>query len=516
MPRKLKRWIGVAIWVMAAGIAGVAASNNPEPAGRSDVIVLDTLRAFGPLERPPVFFLHDRHTDAIGREAKNCLVCHPEDGKRISLKFQRTEDADRESVMKIYHDGCIACHKAGRAQKTQTGPVTCGGCHVRSVTLPIDRQAIGMDQSLHYRHIDATDGECGSCHHQYDPDTQKLYYVEGQEESCLYCHKAQTEGNRISIRRAAHLSCIDCHHDYAGAPVECAGCHGPEQQALIQKVDNPPRLERNQPDTLLVRTHGKDTPATAPAAQMARVAFNHKAHENAVSSCRTCHHAALTPCADCHSIQGRPEGAGIQLEQAMHQPDASMSCVGCHNRVATTTASCAGCHGAMAPGRTGAFEAACQVCHMPDAGRNYPLDETVVRQKASELLAARRTEHPMAAAQDIPERVTIDDLVNHFEAVGMPHGRHVLRLSELAGKSPLASAFHTRPTTVCMGCHHHSPPSLTPPKCGECHGTTPGQLRAAFHEQCFQCHTRMGVAEPANRDCTACHARRRPAAGDGK
>jgi hypothetical protein len=76
----------------------------------------------------------------------------------------------------------------------------------------------------------------------------------------------------------------------------------------------------------------------------------------------------------------------------------------------------------------------------------------------------------------------------------------------------LASAFHTDPATLCSGCHHNSPPSMNPPKCGSCHGTTtdpksPGRitLKAAYHLQCMGCHERMKVEFVVKTDCTGCH-----------
>jgi hypothetical protein len=510
MGRKLKNWMGVVALVVMAGAAVAAASSGLSQEGRSDIIVLDSLRVFGSLERPPVYFRHDRHTAAVGQLAGDCRVCHAMDGERMAFKFRRTEDADRQTVMKIYHDGCIACHKEGRAQRTASGPITCGGCHVRDVVLQSNHQPIGMDRSLHYLHTEAVDGECGRCHHQYDPERQELFHAPGEEESCLYCHNGQGAGSPISMRKAAHRSCIECHLDYVALPVECSGCHGPEQQAQIQKVEDPARMGRNQPDATMIRLHGRDEADPSQAAQMARVPFNHKVHEKVAANCRTCHHAALTPCADCHSLQSRPEGADISLEQAMHRGDAIMSCVGCHNKEKMKT-ECAGCHAAMAQEPGGPPESACEVCHMPANQKPHPQDDGRDRKWAADLLVARQTEHPMADTRDIPDVVTIDHLVNHFEPVRMPHRLHALTLVDLAAESLLASAFHAEPATLCTGCHHHSPPSLTPPRCGECHGRTAAELRAAFHGQCFQCHTRMEIAEPSSRDCTACHARRKPA-----
>lgn len=518
MKRKRNGIVWGAALILMVGSFVPAAKAGPEQ-GRADIIVIDSLKAFGPLERPPVVFLHDVHTAVMAKEGKSCQTCHPMAGGRMSLKFQRFKNTDKQRVMEIYHSRCIGCHKESAAQQKVTGPVACGDCHTKAVQSRSDWRPIHMDLSLHYLHIKANDSQCGRCHHSYNPNTKTLYYAKGQEEACIYCHKAQTEGNRISIQLASHRSCISCHRRLAlqgkkTGPVECAGCHSPEGQARIKRIAHPPRLERNQPDFTLVRAHGPDAPPNMPAAQMPRVPFNHKAHEGYTDSCRVCHHAALTSCAGCHSIQGKPEGGRVKLAQAMHQPDAPMSCVGCHKAQQRKPA-CAGCHESIPPERAWTSESACKVCHVPYATGRYPQDKAARGSLAARLLASHNKEQQMVATNDIPETVTIDHLVNRFEAVQMPHRKMVLKIAALIRDNHLATAFHTQATTLCQGCHHHSPPSLTPPRCGACHGRTsdalnptrPG-LMAAFHEQCLGCHKRMGVTNPAEHDCTACHARR--------
>jgi len=512
--------------VAAAGLFLLAApaepAQQPEQA-RADIIVIDGLKTFGPLERPAVVFLHDKHTEALARQGKNCLACHPQENDRFSLKFQRTEDAAKQRVMEIYHQQCVNCHQETRSQQKDSGPVTCGGCHSEEPSVQSDFQPIGMDRSLHARHVKAAENRCERCHHKYNPQTQKLFYAKGQEEACLYCHKDKTEDNRISLRLAAHDQCIACHRARVAekkpaGPSECAGCHSPERQALHERIESPPRIERNQPHVTLVRTHAQDEPQTALPASMARATFDHKSHEGVTGYCRTCHHAAITPCADCHTIQSRKEGAGVKLAQAMHQVDAPMSCVGCHQTELQKPA-CAGCHGSIPQQRVWASEASCKVCHVPMGDENYPQDKAQAEELAAQLLESRRLQsaRPMFKEEDIPDQVSIGHLVDQFEAVQMPHRRIALRLTQMTRDSRLAGAFHAQAATLCQGCHHNSPPSPKPPRCGSCHGRTsdalnptrPG-LMAAFHEQCFDCHDRMGILKPDNRDCTACHARRSP------
>jgi mono/diheme cytochrome c family protein len=74
--------------------------------------MIDTMKAFGPLERPPVAFFHSRHTEALAKINRDCSVCHMADEKgRLSPKFKRLTDTDRQTVSDTYHINCIACHR---------------------------------------------------------------------------------------------------------------------------------------------------------------------------------------------------------------------------------------------------------------------------------------------------------------------------------------------------------------------------------------------------------------------
>jgi DnaJ-class molecular chaperone len=120
------------------------------------------------------------------------------------------------------------------------------------------------------------------------------------------------------------------------------------------------------------------------------------------------------------------------------------------------------------------------------------------------------------AVDQIPETVTLRKLADEYEPVVLPHRKIVLKLAEVNKTSKMAAYYHKETLTLCQGCHHNSPASLTPPQCASCHGkssealnlTRPG-LMAAYHQQCIECHDQMGLEKPASRDCTACHAKRK-------
>jgi hypothetical protein len=517
----------------------VAEKVTSSPQGRVDLIVIDVLSTHGPLERPPVGFYHDKHTEALAKQNKDCLTCHELVKDRLQPAFGRTAEMPRETVMETFHDRCIGCHKESGTTAGETrGPITCGACHVKEDVPQIDDtnwSPIDLDKSLHYRHVMAAEKKCELCHHQYNEQTKKLVYEKGREGACLYCHKEQDEDNRISNRSASHLACVGCHRQKAAAelkagPVQCAGCHDPQKQASIEKLKDIPRPDRNQPDMVLVKAvasvnQGNPVAGEDPAgrvAVMGAVAFDHKAHEGYNATCKGCHHAELKPCAQCHTLQGDKDGGQVKLAQAMHQQDAGMSCIGCHNSQ-KEQAQCIGCHHSIPQARTLTSPEACQTCH---SGPSLDITGTMAPDQsaamAAELLAARQPVRDTVAPADIdqiPETVTIGYLVDTYEAVKLPHRRMVLALAQVNQDSDLAAHFHRDPLTLCQGCHHNSPASLKPPQCGSCHGRTsealnltrPGLL-AAYHQQCLECHNKMGIEKPASRECTACHAKRQQTA----
>lgn len=270
------------------------------------------------------------------------------------------------------------------------------------------------------------------------------------------------------------------------------------------------------------------------AAAMAPVAFNHSVHEKwmarAGKDCIVCHHTGdPVACTTCHTVEGKAEGGFIPLEKAMHTPKVAprkgntpASCVSCHeSRLAQRD--CAGCHTTLV--KNVRNEAWCAVCHLPSKamtaedmqqGIAGTLPERRNEALASEIELSRKMADYWPATKG-PQKVIIDSLAGKYEPSVFNHKAHVLSLMGRIKDSKLASAFHTEPATLCVTCHHNSPPSLTPPKCSSCHTKTidpaaPKRpaLMAAFHLQCMSCHKDMKVSRPRNTDCTTCHKLRAP------
>jgi hypothetical protein len=505
------------LFICATGVLA-AVKLSPPGQARADILHIDTLKAFGRLERGAVNFFHDKHTVALEKAGKDCSVCHLKEtgADRLSIKFKRLVETDKKSVMDLYHANCITCHDQMMGAKQKTGPVVCAGCHAKESHAESSRQPMGLNNSLHFRHEKALEKKCEKCHHVFDEKTKKLVYAKGQEGSCRYCHKEMTEENRISMRLASHKACVDCHQQTVAqnkktGPLQCAGCHDADQQKKIETVADLPRMEMKQPDAVFVKTGLKEGDDMA-VVRMKQVPFNHKSHETRNDSCRVCHHASLTACSECHTLAGKKEGKGVKLEQSMHLGGTTSSCIGCHS-AKQAEPQCAGCHALMSPVRKASDET-CKACHMPSTLENaaLPKDPKDAAELADKMLAGRKPTVATLDEKDIPEIVTIKALADKYKSVEMPHRKIVQKLADNIKDNRLANYFHTDPATLCQGCHHNSPLAKKPPQCGSCHGLPfddrnpfrPG-LMAAYHQQCMGCHDEMGIQKPDNRDCIACH-----------
>ena len=255
----------------------------------------------------------------------------------------------------------------------------------------------------------------------------------------------------------------------------------------------------------------------------------------------------------------------IPLNTAMHAPDSVRSCVGCHNRVKAGR-DCAGCHTSLpvkasqescvschsmprglaeaAAGNTfatpeaagamlGAPESGGSMTAAPEAqasGLKGTVSERMLDATAQEkrlLLSLDKEAWKRLAAEaalsradlrlllrkgaDIPEIIRADALQHEYEAVHMPHNAIIEALLKDQASSRLAGVFHAERDDLCRTCHHHSPPSRTPPRCVSCHSlaedgprTDRPPLKEAYHLRCFGCHTAMQQA-PAETDCQGCH-----------
>ena len=417
----------------------------------------------------------------------------------------------------------------------------------------------------------ATNTNCGACHASYDENMKRVDYIPGTEESCRSCHYNDAEFSAAAKKQAeleaaaqkagqsapaiddfklatgltlgdiSHRSCVNCHMEVnsslpadspertsetISAPTSCEGCHGQAMVSMLKEVNNykhavqsRPRLMRGQPDSVVMLP--KSEKGIVSDGGMALVTFDHKLHEQVTLDCRTCHHKEISACSSCHTLEGTASTDYANIAHVMHKEDSNRSCVGCHNEIKKQS-ECAGCHVVMP--RDNMPESSCGVCHNT-VTRSYGKTEPLTAKRAQgmsekelEAIAIYMTKERqdssagLVSLADIPETVTIDYMVNENEAVVMPHRDIVKALADKVENNQMVKAFHTVDTALCMGCHHESPASITPPKCVSCHSIESGlatvntkvDLEAAYHQQCIGCHVALDQKPLAN-DCVDCH-----------
>lgn len=495
-------------------------AESSEPTKRSDMIVIDTMKTFGDLQRAPVVFLHDKHTEALKKEGKDCDACHiKQKNKNFSQKFMRLKDQDHGTVLDIYHIECLKCHTKRKSENKKAGPVACGECHQRNVQYVSARKPISLDKSLHYRHVTAHEKgkKCESCHHEYDKINNKIIYKKGNESSCgdVNCHAEKTRGKVRSFRLAVHEDCISCHRERTRDdlkktgklrvkyPQRCQDCHDAKSQSKLKVVKKPARMKRKQPDIAVLQLPKKEI----KAGKLKTVPFSHVLHEEALPDCKTCHHKNLKKCSTCHTLKGTKDSKGLSLQHSMHTLDSQRSCIGCHEKKKADK-DCSGCHIQLMEGHMS--DRSCGICHIgPD--KNNPV---ALKAKYHSMSQFVRPMRPLSFPdKDIPEKLKIAELKKDYQESIVPHRKIVKRLLKNIKKTNLAKRFHVTEDMVCQSCHHHTPLSSKPPKCETCHSDPffrenklKSALKGVYHVQCIGCHNEMKLQKP--KGCEGCHKKK--------
>jgi len=513
------------------------------------------------LERPPVKFYHDKHTNALKKEG--CGICHPENkNKEITGQFTYSypkvkDEKNKETLMNSYHTACIGCHKGRIKEGKKSGPATCGECHIKKAHekiqylaikpeyyqpaqdvyhqeclachkqgkklnkdakplpwgdfyLQVKREKEGtgavwpqvhFDYYLHYKHDKALEKKCELCHHIYSEKEKKLIYKKGTESSCRDCHKEKAVGETRSFREVAHAECISCHMERKKEGKEAGPftCEGCHnlRQRTVEEMADIPRPDLKQKDRYLI---------SIDDATLNAVPFNHKAHEGYTRSCRDCHHETMNACNKCHTLKGAKEGGNVTLGEAYHEMSSKWSCIGCHE-VKKSEPSCAGCHHLIENDLT--QTSSCGVCH------RGPEEKT----EGAKMLPAPDQLLP----EKLANQLNLGALEKTYKAATFPHLLIIKKLTDISNKDKLARPFHTQGMTICAGCHHYTPmeaqKQLAP--CSTCHSIrreprkSVPTLFGAYHRQCVGCHEKMQLkVQP--RDCTKCHEEKPKAGAGGK
>lgn len=151
-------------------------------------------------------------------------------------------ERSREIVpfVKDYVDECIIC----RQQKLLD--LGLGLKDIDSRYALLESPLIGKEEDhygpvrfMHAKHA-AKAGDCSTCHHYRPTDPAAL-----ETTRCSACHQDSfnpAHPERIGLKAAYHMKCMDCHKEKNEGPLTCTGCHQknvPDHTKLVRLPENP-------------------------------------------------------------------------------------------------------------------------------------------------------------------------------------------------------------------------------------------------------------------------------------
>ena len=92
---------------------------------------------------------------------------------------------------------------------------------------------------MHAKHA-AGAKDCAACHHYRPTDPNAL-----ETTRCSACHQEAfnpEHPERIGLKAAYHIGCMDCHNEMNKGPVDCLGCHQknvPDHNRLVELSGTP-------------------------------------------------------------------------------------------------------------------------------------------------------------------------------------------------------------------------------------------------------------------------------------
>ena len=142
-----------------------------------------------------IIFAHATHSEL---EKQNCASCHHTSGDI------QTPPACADCHVKKFDEIFIEDHQDSLDEKQ------CVSCHHPSANI---------EKFSHKRHeTEYVEDDCQACHHDTD--------VEPEPQACSDCHKKEDTKNMLSLEKANHTKCNDCHDDmFDEGSKGCTNCH---------------------------------------------------------------------------------------------------------------------------------------------------------------------------------------------------------------------------------------------------------------------------------------------------
>ena len=211
------RWITLLLFVaLAGGIpAGAAALAAPPPAATED--------AAGDTAEPS-----------------------PEGANWTAPDQEAARQRARETVpfVETVVDECLLCRSQKlRDQGYGIKDITHSYFLLDSPIIKKQEDYYGPVRFMHSKHA-AEINDCAVCHHARPTDENAR-----ETTRCSACHQEAFQPEhpeRIGLKAAYHLNCIECHKEMNRGPADCIGCHRknvPDHKALVKLAADPQPTE---------------------------------------------------------------------------------------------------------------------------------------------------------------------------------------------------------------------------------------------------------------------------------
>jgi hypothetical protein len=142
--------------------------------------------------------------------------------------------------VETFIDECLLCRQQKlREQGLSTKDIPNTYFLLDSPIIEAQEDHYGPVRFMHAKHA-AEAKDCAVCHHYRPTDPEAL-----ETTRCSACHQESFKKDhpeRIGLKAAYHLQCMECHNEQNKGPVDCIGCHAkytPDHKELVKLPENP-------------------------------------------------------------------------------------------------------------------------------------------------------------------------------------------------------------------------------------------------------------------------------------
>jgi len=203
------------------------------------------------IERLSLFPVHD--AQAASNQGESTAGTAPQIDPAAKTWQAPDHEAAKERAKEIVPfvdtviDECLLCRQQNlREQGLNTKDIEHKYVLLNSPIISRQEDRYGPVRFMHSKHA-ASIKDCAVCHHYRPTDPAAL-----ETTRCSACHQDSfrtDHPDRVGLKAAYHINCIDCHKEMNQGPIDCGGCHQknvPDHNQLVKLASNPEPTEVTQ------------------------------------------------------------------------------------------------------------------------------------------------------------------------------------------------------------------------------------------------------------------------------